>query len=92
MKKACRFVIQGTVQGVFFRRFVAEHAKNLSLTGFTRNLENGGVEVVVEGEQGSIERLKSLLEKGPAHAQIRSVTTEQRKWSGDFKEFKILRF
>ncbi len=92
MKKAARFLVQGTVQGIFFRQFVKEHADNLKLRGFVRNLESGEVEVVVEGESESIGRLVVFLKKGPEHAQIRNVKSEERKWSGDFSEFKILRF
>ena len=92
MKKAVRFVVQGTVQGIFFRQFTKDHADNLGLTGFCRNLEDGTVEVVVEGEGGKIERLLGFLKEGPAHAQIRNVVSEEKKWSGDFKKFKVLRF
>jgi len=92
MKKAAKIIVKGTVQGVFFRQFVKEHADNLKLTGFCRNLENNDVEIVVEGEGDAIERLASIVRKGPEHSQIRDVGVEERKWEGDFKEFKILRF
>ena len=92
MKKAARFIVQGTVQGVFFRQFVKEHAVKLDLTGFVRNLTNGDVEVIVEGEQGSIDRLAGFVKKGPEHSQIRHVQVEERKWTGSFSDFKILRF
>ncbi len=92
MKKAGRFVVQGTVQGIFFRQFVKENACSLKLRGFVRNLEDGTVEVVAEGEGESLDRLLGFLKKGPEHAQIRGVKVEERKWSGDFDEFKILRF
>lgn len=92
MKKAAKFVVQGTVQGIFFRQFVKGHADNLKLRGFVRNLESGEVEIVVEGEAENLDRLLGFLKKGPEHAQIRNVKVEERKWSGDFDEFKILRF
>lgn len=92
MKKGARFVVQGTVQGIFFRQFVKEHADELKLRGFVRNLENGDVEVLAEGEDEALKRLAGFLRKGPSHAQIRDVKVEERKWEGDFEEFKILRF
>jgi len=92
MKKAGRFIVQGTVQGIFFRQFVKEHASKLGLTGFVRNLTGGDVEIIAEGEPEKIERLSKIVKKGPEHSQIRGVQIEERKWSGDFKEFKILRF
>ena len=92
MKKAARFIVQGTVQGIFFRQFVKGHADDLKLTGFVRNLEDGTVEIVCEGDVEGIERLARFVKKGPEHAQIRNVVVVERKWSGDFKEFKVLRF
>lgn len=92
MKKAARFLVQGTVQGIFFRQFVKEHADNLGLTGFVRNLQNGDVEIIVEGEADAIKRIEGFVRKGPEHSYIKAVNSKERKWSGDFKEFKILRF
>ena len=92
MKKAKKFIVQGTVQGVFFRQFVKEHADELGLRGYVRNLENGNCEIVVEGESDNIERLLGYLKKGTDHSQIRNVLEEEKKWSGDFKDFRIIRF
>jgi acylphosphatase len=92
MKAGARFVVKGTVQGIFFRQFVKEGADELGLKGFCRNLESGDVEIVVEGEDDAIERLLNKVREGPKHAQIRDVVVEKRKWSGDFEEFKVLRF
>jgi acylphosphatase len=92
MKAAARFVVQGTVQGIFFRQFVKGHADDMKLRGFVRNLDSGDCEVIIEGEKEAINRLLEFVKKGPEHAQIRNVIVEERKWSGDFDEFKILRF
>ena len=92
MRKAARLVVQGTVQGIFFRQFVKEHSDNLGLLGFVRNLEDGTVEIVIEGESEQIDRLIRIVKKGPEHSQIRNVKVEEKKWTGDLKEFKILRF
>ena len=92
MKKAVRLVVQGTVQGIFFRQFVKGHADDLKLKGFCRNLDDGTVEIVAEGEAEAIERLAGFVKTGPTHSQIRNVVVEEKKWSGDFKEFKILKF
>lgn len=92
MKKAMRFLVKGTVQGIFFRQFVRENAKKLELTGFVRNLGDGDVEVIAEGESAGLKKLGELLKLGPKYSQIRDVILEERKWSGDFESFKILRF
>jgi acylphosphatase len=92
MKKAFKFVIQGTVQGVFFRQFVKDNADKLNLKGFVRNLSSGDVEIIIEGEKDKIDEFRKIMEKGPEHAHIRNVDAEERKWSGEFDEFKMLRF
>jgi acylphosphatase len=92
MKRAGRFVIQGTVQGVFFRQFVKENADKIGLVGFVRNLTGGDVEILVEGEADKIERFSKIIKNGPEHSQIRHVQIEERKFSDQFKDFKILRF
>jgi acylphosphatase len=92
MKKAVKIVIDGTVQGVFFRQFIKTEADKLSVKGLTRNLENGNVEVIAEGDKEALEKLIEICKKGPQFAQIRSLKVEERKYSGDFKEFKVLKF
>ena len=92
MKKAAKFIIQGTVQGVFFRQFIKEKAELLGLTGFTRNLTDGNVEILTEGEGDKIETFGKLIKEGTEHSSIRNLQFEERKWTGEFKDFKILRF
>lgn len=91
MKKSAKIMVRGTVQGVFFRQFVKEHADKLHLVGYVRNLEAGGVEIIAEGLPDSIERLTAIVKKGPQHSQIRHVDVTERKYSDQFKDFKILR-
>ncbi len=91
MKRGAKFIVQGTVQGIFFRQFVKENADRLGIRGFVRNLEDGTVEVIAEGEPEKINELGAIVKKGPEHSQIRNVVFEERKWAGDFKDFKVLR-
>jgi acylphosphatase len=92
MKKAAKFLIKGTVQGVFFRQFCKDKADFFSLKGYVRNVETGEVEVYVEGEQDNIEKFYQNIKQGPPHAQIREIKIEEKKWTGDLKEFSIMRF
>ena len=92
VKGAAKFTVKGTVQGIFFRGFCKENADKLNLKGHVRNISTGDVEVLVEGEKENIESYFNLLKEWPKHSQIRSVEVEQKKWSGDLKEFKVLRF
>ena len=63
MKKAAKIIVKGTVQGIYFRQFVKEHADNLKLRGFCRNLDNGDVEVIVEGEKERIQMIEGVVIK-----------------------------
>ncbi len=92
VKSASKIVISGTVQGLFFKNFTKENADKLNLKGFIRDLESGEIEVIAEGERENIVQLVDILRKGPAYSQIRNIKVEERKWSGDLKEFKVLRF
>lgn len=89
MKKSARLYINGTVQGVFFRGFVKENAERYDVKGFVRNLEDGRVEVFLEGNTDNVNKVIDVLKKGPRHAQIRNVQVKQEKFQ-DFKSFKIL--
>ena len=68
-----RYVVRGTVQGVGFRWFVARQAERLGLHGWTKNLADGTVEVVADGESESLVRLEASLASGPGGAQVGGV-------------------
>jgi acylphosphatase len=92
MKKAVKLTISGTVQGIFFRNFCKDNADKLALKGYVRNLESGEVEVLIEGDKEKIEEMYKILKQGPPHSQIRDLKPEEKKWTGEFSDFKILRF
>jgi acylphosphatase len=92
VRSASKIVISGTVQGLFFKNFTKENADKLNLKGFIRDLESGEIEVIAEGDKENLIKLVDILRKGPAYSQIRNIKVEERKWSGDLKEFKVLRF
>lgn len=92
MKKSVKAIVSGTVQGVFFRKFVKDSADKYFLKGHVRNLENKDVEIVVEGEGENIKKFLEEIRKGPPHAQIRNVNVEERNYSGDFEDFRVIRF
>jgi len=92
MKKAVKIIINGTIQGVFFRQFIKDSADKLNLRGFARNLENGDVEVIAEGNQDEVEKMIEICKQGPKFANIKNVSVSQINYSGDYKDFKIIRF
>ncbi len=89
MKKSIRLYISGTVQGIFFRSFIKSNAEKFNVKGFTRNLEDGRVEVFLEGDAGAVNKMIELCGKGPKHSIIRKVEDKLEKFQ-DFKTFKIL--
>jgi acylphosphatase len=67
--------VAGRVQGVGFRYFVVEQARALGLVGWTRNREDGDVEVHARGMAPDLDRLERALRVGPPHARVTSVTS-----------------
>lgn len=84
-----RLYITGTVQGVFFRAFVKENAERYNVKGFVRNLEDGRLEIFLEGNSDDVNKMVELCKKGPKHSQIRKVEEKPEKFQ-DFKAFKVL--
>lgn len=91
LRAAAKLVVHGTVQGVFFRQFIKENADKLGLKGYVRNMDDKSVEVIIEGDKEQIGKIIEIIKKGPEHSMIRDVLAEEKKWSGEFKDFKILR-
>ncbi len=68
-----RFLVAGRVQGVGYRRFVELAAQRLGLTGWTRNLADGRVEVHAQGADAAVAALEDDLRRGPRFAHVTSV-------------------
>lgn len=88
--KTIRAKITGTVQGVFFRKFIKEQADNFGLKGHVRNLETGEIEVIAEGKDQDVNELMKICKKGPPHSVIKGVILQELNNIG-FDDFKILR-
>ncbi len=82
--------ITGNVQMVMFRDYVKRNAQKLELSGIVKNLENGSVEVIAQGEKDNIEKLIQLRHKGPLLASIIRVHVEWRKPIEVFDSFIIV--
>lgn len=76
MSKCAKLKIFGHVQGVFFRDFTEEKAKELSLTGWVRNMPDGTVEALIEGSVAEVEQLIAYCHKGPSSSQVDKVEVE----------------
>ena len=66
-------MVRGRVQGVGFRRFVEREALELGLAGWVRNVDDGCVEVLAQGESSKLDGLQGRLHQGPRWADVRDV-------------------
>ena len=73
MTVCLRCIVNGRVQGVFFRASTQQHAQSLGITGYARNLADGSVEVLACGKQSAVEQLRGWLWHGPANARVDQV-------------------
>lgn len=89
MKKRIHAFASGKVQGVFFRANTKKEADRLKVTGWVRNLEDGRVEFVAEGEESNLVRLIEWAKKGPSWAKIDDFQTEWKEYEGIFNSFEI---
>jgi acylphosphatase len=84
-----RILITGLVQGVFFRRETADLARRLGILGWVRNLPDGKVEVLAEGDKRRLDELIRFCHVGPPGAVVRRVEVEWSDYSGEFRGFRI---
>lgn len=84
-----RLNIIGRVQGVFYRAGTRREALSLGLTGWVRNLPDGSVEVVAEGEEDQLKKLISWCRRGPPLAIVRSVEVKREPPVNEFETFSV---
>ncbi len=90
LQTRARILVSGLVQGVLFRKNVMDLARMLGITGWVRNLQDGRVEVLAEGEKGSIDQLIRFCRVGPPGARVKSVDVEWSGHAGEFRSFRIV--
>ncbi|MGB9716004.1 MAG: acylphosphatase [Thermodesulfovibrionales bacterium] len=90
MEKArAHLFIEGRVQGVFYRAFTRDIAHSLGLNGWVRNLRDGRVEAIFEGEKGLIEKAIKECYTGPPGARVTNIEVNWEEFIGDMKGFSI---
>ena len=90
MQSAFRAVVSGRVQMVMYRDFAERKAKSLGIAGTVRNLPDGTVEVVAEGEKETLEGYLVLLRQGPILADVKDVRVLWGTPTEAFQRFSIL--
>ncbi len=82
--------IKGKVQGVFFRQAMKVTAKKNNATGWVRNLKDGRVEAVIEGDDLDVINIVEWCHAGPANARVEDVEIKNEKFTGEFAKFEVL--
>ncbi len=87
--KQVHMLISGRVQGVSFRFNVKWRARKLGLVGFIKNLEDGRVEVVAEGDDKRLSEMVDYCKKGPVLARVDDIKIEYKMPTNKFDAFRI---
>lgn len=87
--KCVHLIVSGKVQGVFFRDNTRKRAEELGLKGYAKNLEDGTVEVIAEGDDAKINELITFIKKGQGISRVEGIKLKHKN-PENFKNFKIL--
>jgi len=87
--KRVHVYVSGRVQGVFFRADTRRAAADLNLTGWVRNMDDGRVEAVLEGEDSDVEKMIAWCHIGSPSSRVGKVTTTEEHYTGSFQDFSI---
>ena len=89
MKARAHVFVSGRVQGVFFRSETKHNADRYDVKGWVRNLPDGRVEAVFEGEEEAVKALIEFCKRGPRGARITNVDLRWENFTGEFDAFKV---
>ena len=89
MKARAHVLVSGRVQGVFFRSETQSEAWRKNVKGWVRNLPDGRVEAVFEGEMEAVVKLIEFCERGPPGSRVKKIDVSWEEYTGEFKDFRI---
>ncbi len=82
--------VSGIVQGVFFRQNTKRKADNARVVGWVRNLPDGQVEAVFEGDQQNVDQLVEFCRRGPPAARVETIRVHYDNYTGEFSSFEAV--
>ena len=88
-KTRAHVFVSGRVQGVFFRSETRDAARRCRVTGWVRNLPDGRVESVFEGDEKDVEKAVAWCYDGPAYARVTNVELTVEEYTGEYDTFSI---
>lgn len=89
-KQCVRIFVKGKVQGVFFRQALKVLAKKKNVSGWVKNLKDGRVEVLLEGEDLDVSSIVEWCHAGSANARVEDIDIKNEKFTGEFSKFDVL--
>ena len=89
MKTRAQVLVEGEVQGVFFRQETKRKAENLNVKGWVRNRYDGGVEALFEGEDKDVQAMVEFCRRGPSNAVVKGIEVKSERYMGEFTDFTI---
>ena len=90
MKVRAHVLVSGRVQGVYFRQSTLIEAQNLGVNGWARNLIDGRLEAVFEGEEHAVKTLVNYCRQGPPAARVDTLHVSYGPFKGEFSNFTTL--
>ena len=88
-KVRARVIIEGKVQGVFFRHHTQKTAARFGPTGWVRNRRDGTVEALFEGEMEAVNQIIQWCQQGPPQAKVTGLRQVREAYQGEFKDFTV---
>ena len=89
MPASLHCIVTGRVQGVWFRGWVREMARDLKIKGWVRNKRDGAVELVAQGDEERLRKLRAMLEAGPPMSRVDSVREQWVELDEEFSRFEV---
>ena len=89
--QALHAIVRGQVQGVWFRAWTRDMAREVGVTGWVRNLPDGSVETVAQGSVEQLDRFEQRLWDGPPLARVTAVDSERRAAGEPLPAFDVRR-
>ncbi len=81
--------VSGKVQGVFFRQNTKRQAQSHGVMGWVKNLEDGRVEAVFEGEEAAVKAVVEFCKNGPKGASVSDISVDWEPCREEFQNFSI---
>ena len=88
-QKRVHVFVTGRVQGVFFRQATKVTAIKNNVTGWVRNLDDGRVEILIEGDDKCIDSVIALCDCGPANSRVDDIQINNENYLGSFENFEV---